>query len=107
MQRVGEIHAAPRRTQRDQDLIVIFDMYAGQGNKVFDAVEHLPGEIVMKATDMVDAALAGLDAGELVTIPALPDITQWQAYEVARQAMLPNLSRTQPAARYLSGKAAA
>jgi len=70
-------------------------------------VEHLPGEIVMKATDMVDAALAGLDAGELVTIPALPDITQWQAYEVARQAMLPNLSRTQPAARYLSGKAAA
>ncbi|HWL68733.1 MAG TPA: SDR family oxidoreductase [Geminicoccus sp.] len=70
-------------------------------------VEHLPGEIVMKATDMVDAALAGLDAGELVTIPALPDITQWQAYEVARQAMLPNLSCTQPAARYLSGKAAA
>ncbi|WP_159710632.1 SDR family NAD(P)-dependent oxidoreductase [Geminicoccus flavidas] len=70
-------------------------------------VEHLPGEIVMKATDMVDAALAGLDAGELVTIPALPDVTQWQAYEAARQAMLPNLSRTEPAARYLSGKAAA
>ncbi|MFE1598789.1 SDR family NAD(P)-dependent oxidoreductase [Methylobacterium sp. ID0610] len=63
-------------------------------------VEHLPGEIVMRATDMVDAALAGLDAGEVVTIPALPDAAQWQAYEAARQAMLPNLSRAEPAARY-------
>ncbi|MBE9605501.1 SDR family oxidoreductase [Acetobacteraceae bacterium H6797] len=63
-------------------------------------VEHLPGEIVMPATAMVDAALAGLDAGELVTIPALPDAAQWAAYEAARQAMLPNLSRAEPAARY-------
>ena len=30
-------------------------------------------EIVMSADDMVDAALAGLDRGETVTIPALPD----------------------------------
>ena len=63
-------------------------------------VEHLPGEIVMPASAMVDAALAGLDAGELVTIPALPDAAQWSAYEAARQAMLPNLSRSEPAARY-------
>lgn len=63
-------------------------------------VEHLPGEIVMPADAMVDAALAGLDAGELVTIPALPDAAQWHAYEAARQAMLPNLSRSEPAARY-------
>ena len=34
--------------------------------------EHLPQEIVMSAQDMVDAALAGLAQGELVTIPALP-----------------------------------
>jgi short-subunit dehydrogenase len=63
-------------------------------------VEHLPGEIVMTANDMVDAALAGLDMGELVTIPSLPEAADLAAYETARQAMLPNLSRTQPADRY-------
>ena len=63
-------------------------------------VESLPQEIVMSAEDMVDAALAGLDQGEFVTIPALPDAEQWQNYQSARQAMMPNLSRAKPAARY-------
>ena len=63
-------------------------------------VEHLPHEIVMPVEDMVDAALAGLDQEEFVTIPALPDLAQWQFYEAARQALLPNLSRAEPAARY-------
>jgi short-subunit dehydrogenase len=70
-------------------------------------VEHLPQEIVMTADDMVNAALAGLDQGEFVTIPALADAGQWQAYEAARQAMMPNLSRTEPAARYGTARAAA
>src|SRR5713101_7196186 len=35
--------------------------------------KRLPAEIVMSAEDMVDAALAGLDQGELVTIPPLHD----------------------------------
>jgi uncharacterized protein len=63
-------------------------------------VELLPQEIVMRAEDMVDAALSGLDLGEFVTIPALPDARQWQAYEAARQTLLPNLSRREPAGRY-------
>lgn len=63
-------------------------------------VEHLPGEIVMKAEDMVDAALAGFEQGELITIPSLPDIADWEAYEAARQKLMPNLSRQVPAARY-------
>ncbi|HLZ82243.1 MAG TPA: SDR family oxidoreductase [Caulobacteraceae bacterium] len=63
-------------------------------------VEHLPSEIVMRAEDMVDAALAGLDQGELVTIPALPDAADWRAYEAARQTLMPNLSRSTPASRY-------
>jgi short-subunit dehydrogenase len=66
-------------------------------------VEHLPSAIVMRAEDMVDAALAGLDQGELVTIPALPDAADWQAYEAARQKLMPNLSRSNPAARYRTG----
>jgi short-subunit dehydrogenase len=63
-------------------------------------IEHLPTQIVMRAEDMVDAALAGLEQGELVTIPSLPDLADWQAYEAARQKMLPNLSRSAPADRY-------
>lgn len=63
-------------------------------------VEHLPTEIVMSTEDLVDAALAGLDQGELVTLPSLQDISQWNAYEAARQALMPNLSRSKPAPRY-------
>lgn len=61
---------------------------------------NLPKEIVMSAEDMVDAALAGLAQGELVTIPALPDIADWNAFEEARRALSPGLSRATPAARY-------
>ena len=63
-------------------------------------VDELPKEIVMSVDDLVDAALAGLDQGEFVTIPALPQAEQWNAYESARQALLPNLSRSVPARRY-------
>jgi len=63
-------------------------------------VDDLPGEIVMTAEDMVDASLAGLDQHELVTIPALPDVADWEKYEAARKALGPNLSRQTPAARY-------
>lgn len=63
-------------------------------------LQYLPGAIVMKAWDMVDAALAGFDQGEFVTIPSLPDIADLDAYEAARQKLLPNLSLSAPAARY-------
>lgn len=62
-------------------------------------IRHLPQEIVMPAEQMVDAALAGLDQGELITVPALPEWADWQAYEAAREALLPNLSRSAPATR--------
>jgi short-subunit dehydrogenase len=65
-------------------------------------VAHLPTEIVMSADDLVDAALAGLDAKELITIPSLPDVADWQRFDAARLALAPNLSRTKPAARYTS-----
>jgi hypothetical protein len=69
-------------------------------NTAGTSVEHLPTEIVMKADAMVDAALAGLEQGEVVTIPALPDIADWQRFEAAREAMRPNLSLAAPASRY-------
>ncbi|MFG2467009.1 SDR family NAD(P)-dependent oxidoreductase [Streptomyces canus] len=59
-----------------------------------------PDEIVMNVDDAVDAALAGLDAGEPVTILSLPDISDWESFEKSRQALVPNLSRNVPADRY-------
>jgi short-subunit dehydrogenase len=63
-------------------------------------VSYLPAEIVMTAEDLVDASLAGYDMGEVYTVPSLADVKQFEAYEAARVAMMPNLSRTKPAARY-------
>jgi short-subunit dehydrogenase len=54
----------------------------------------------MSAEQMVDASLVGFDQGELATIPSLPDYADWQAFESARTALGPNLSRTAPAARF-------
>jgi len=70
-------------------------------NRAGGDVDALPAEMVMDVDPMVDAALAGLDHGEAVTIPSLPDIADWQRFEAARQALGPNLSRNHPAARYL------
>lgn len=63
-------------------------------------IETLDPAMLMGVDDMVDAALAGFDAGELVTIPSLPDVGDWQSFEAVRQKLLPNLSRNTPASRY-------
>jgi short-subunit dehydrogenase len=61
---------------------------------------QIPADMVMEAGEMVDAALSGLDQGELVTIPSLPDAADWDAFVKARHVMAPNLSKSTPAARY-------
>ena len=63
-------------------------------------VSKLPAAIVMSAEVMVDAALAGLDQGETVTIPSLPDKAEWDRFEAARRAMSGRLSSAVPARRY-------
>lgn len=63
-------------------------------------VNALDPAMVMDVHDLVDAALAGFDAGELVTIPSLPDAGDWAAFEAARLKLAPNLSRRLPAGRY-------
>ena len=62
---------------------------------------NIPAEMVMDVNDMVDAALAGFDQGETVTIPALPDMADYDAYIAARTVLRPNLSLARPAPRYL------
>jgi uncharacterized protein len=55
---------------------------------------------VMEVGELVDAALVGFDRREAVTIPPLPDAAQWERFNAARQAMLPNFANEHAAERY-------
>lgn len=64
-------------------------------------VSNFPQELVMTSENLVDSALAGLDQGELVTIPSLTDQADWDRLEQQRRALsLNRLSSHKPAARY-------
>ncbi|RZU41678.1 SDR family NAD(P)-dependent oxidoreductase [Edaphobacter modestus] len=63
-------------------------------------VANLPKHIVMTAEEMVDASLAGLDRDELITVPSLPELGDWEKFEAARKALGPNLSHQHAASRY-------
>jgi short-subunit dehydrogenase len=62
--------------------------------------QNLPASIVMSPEDMVDAALAGLDQGELVTLPSLQDGDEWTRFEAARRALSTQFRNSAPAPRY-------
>ena len=68
--------------------------------------EVLDPSTLMEVDDLVDAAIAGFDQGELVTIPSLPDPADFAAYDAARVKLLPNLSRNRSAERYKVGEPA-
>jgi hypothetical protein len=63
-------------------------------------IAALPADRLMDVEEMVDAALAGLDMGEAVTIPSLPDMAEWSRFDGARLAMGPHLSLAHAAERY-------
>lgn len=63
-------------------------------------LEALDPNIVMEVDEMVDASLAGLDQGEAITIPSLPNPADWNALNAARAHLGPNLSRKHAAERY-------
>jgi uncharacterized protein len=62
--------------------------------------QNLPPSIVMSPEDVVDAALVGLDQGELVTIPSLHDGDGWIRFEAARRAISQRFGNSVPAPRY-------
>jgi short-subunit dehydrogenase len=55
---------------------------------------------VMEVDDLVDAALIGFDRKELVTIPPVPDVAAWEAFEKARGTLAQGFSNSKPATRY-------
>ena len=54
----------------------------------------------MSAADLVDAALAGLDQGELVTIPGRQDGSDWDRWEEDRRSISKKFNNAKPSPRY-------
>ncbi len=67
-----------------------------RAGRSFDSVDP---KIVMDVGDMVEAALAGFDAGELITVPSLADRTLYDRFDKARADLQPFLSLSTPAPR--------
>ncbi|MCL6746267.1 SDR family oxidoreductase [Kosakonia sp. R1.Fl] len=63
-------------------------------------LDALPEGSVMTSEDLVDTALAGLDQGELVTVPPVEDLQLWDNWEAARLALFSASRNGKPASRY-------
>jgi hypothetical protein len=61
-----------------------------------------PLESYLSPEQLVDAALAGLDAGETVTIPSMLDEQEWTALEAARTEFVKATMSGKVAMRYRS-----
>lgn len=55
---------------------------------------------VMTSENLVDAALAGLDQGEDITLPSVADATLWDKFDKARATLFAATQTGQPAPRY-------
>jgi short-subunit dehydrogenase len=66
-------------------------------------LSNLDPNTVMQPEDVVDAALAGLDRRELVTLPSLEDATLWQEFVAARDRLFVASRSNKPASRYNVG----
>ena len=68
--------------------------------------QRLRPSILMSTEDMVDAALAGLDQREPVTIAGLQEGEDWIRFEAARRALSTRSANSAPAPRYRVAAAA-
>ncbi len=57
---------------------------------------------MMEVGELVDAALAGFDRRELVTIPPLHNAARWETLQGARQGLLSDIKQDRAAERYLT-----
>jgi short-subunit dehydrogenase len=55
---------------------------------------------VMSAENLVDAALAGFDKGESITLPSVADASLWDKFDEARSALFAATQTGEPAPRY-------
>jgi short-subunit dehydrogenase len=63
-------------------------------------ISDLDPATVMSTEDCVDAAMSGLDSGELITAPSVHDETLLRTFETASLALLAATQNGEPAPRY-------
>lgn len=65
------------------------------------SIANFDASVFMTAEQLVDAALAGLDRKEEVTLPSVHDESLWTAYDAARAKLFAGTQNGSPASRYL------
>jgi uncharacterized protein len=73
----------------------------GGDPKFFD---QFPPEWVMSPEDLVDASLVGLEMGELICIPAVAEISDFEQAHAVVQKIGLSVSHSDPAPRYLQAQ---
>jgi len=66
------------------------------------SIDNFDPTVFMTAEQLVDAALAGMDRGEEVTLPSVHDLALWETYDAARAALFAGTQNGKPAGRYLA-----
>lgn len=66
------------------------------------SIDDFDPNVFMTAEQLVDAALAGLDRREEVTLPSVHDINLWAEYDAARLKLFAGTQNGSPAPRYLA-----
>ncbi|HYE44232.1 MAG TPA: SDR family NAD(P)-dependent oxidoreductase [Caulobacter sp.] len=93
-----EYAEGPIRVQLVMPGPVRTEFFSSQG--MSDGV--FPDAAYLTPDQLVDAALAGAEAGETVTVPSLGDPEIWNRLEAARQAFMGAVGSGQVAPRYLT-----
>jgi short-subunit dehydrogenase len=77
---------------------------ASTATEIWDAsgvpLSALKKDTVMTTQNLVDAALAGFDNGETVTLPSVADASLWDKYDAARSTLFAATQTGKPAPRY-------
>lgn len=73
---------------------------SGTKTEIWERSGRSVNDNMMDVGELVDAALAGFDKREAVTIPPLQDVKYYEAFEAAREALLPHLHGPHAAPRY-------
>src|ERR1700729_168836 len=94
---------SPQKELADKGVRVQTVLPGATATEFWDIAGYAPQKTsatTMSAENCVDAALAGLDAGELVTIPGLHDGELWVSWEADRRKISPKFGNAKPAPRY-------
>lgn len=89
----------------DEGIVVQAVLPAGTVTEFYEAagvsISDFDPKVFMTAEQLVDAALAGLDRRETVTLPSVHDVELWTNFETARQNIFGGTQNGSPAQRYL------